>query len=61
MSPKAELARRVLDSLAQKELVPTDDALRLRGWAIGNEGDRLSLKEIARHILNEEENPNSKR
>ena len=51
MSPKEELARRVLETLARGGLVSTEDALQLRNWAVRPEDSALSLAEIARRIL----------
>jgi hypothetical protein len=60
-SVKAELARRVLENLAQGRLVPTQDALQLRNWAVRPEDILLPLAEIARGILEQVENPNANR
>jgi hypothetical protein len=60
MSEKAELARRVLENLAQGHPVPTHDALQLRNWAVLPEDAMLPLEEIALRVLNQEENRNAK-
>ena len=57
MSAKAELARRVLENLAQGHLVPTHDALQLRNWAVRPEDSVLTLEEIAHRILDQDEDP----
>jgi hypothetical protein len=59
-SVRAELARKVLEMLTHGQPVPTHDALQLRNWAIHSEDAMLSLEEIARRILNQEESPNAK-
>ena len=55
MSAKAELARRVLDNLAQRHLVSTRDAMQLRNWAVRPEDSVLTLEEIADRILYQDE------
>src|ERR1035438_8233584 len=45
-SAKAELARRVLETLAQGHPVSTHDALQLRNWAVRPEDSVLTLEEI---------------
>jgi len=55
MSSRAELARRVLENLAQGGLVSTQDALQLRGWAVRPEDSVLALDEIAHRILDQHE------
>jgi hypothetical protein len=50
-SARAELARRVLESLAAGYSVPLHDALQLRSWAVGPEDALLPLELIARKIL----------
>jgi|HubBroStandDraft_6_1064221.scaffolds.fasta_scaffold1496752_1 hypothetical protein len=57
MSARAELARRVLENLAQGCLVPTQDAFQLRNWAVRPEDSVLKLEEIARRILDHDEAP----
>lgn len=57
MSSRAELARRVLENLAQGDLVPTRDALQLRNWAVRPEDSLLTLDEIAHRILDHDEAP----
>ena len=57
MSTQTELARRVLESLAQGGIVSTQDALQLRLWAIRPEDSVLTLEEIAHRILDQEEDP----
>ena len=58
MSAKAELAKRVLQILANGDLVPERDALQLRNWAVHPGDATLTLKEIALGVLREEENQN---
>jgi hypothetical protein len=58
-SARAELARRVLTTLAQGNSVSFNDAIQLRNWAIRPENALLPLAEIARGILDQEENPNT--
>ena len=55
MSPRVELARRVLAALAQGYPVPTLDAFQLRNWALRPEDSVLPLGEIAIRILENEE------
>jgi hypothetical protein len=57
MSSKAELAQRVLESLAAGHVVPTQDALELRYTAARPDDSLLTLQEIARNILNQELGP----
>jgi len=57
MSSRAELARRVLENLAQGDFVSTHDALQLRNWAVRPEDSLLTLDEIAHRILNQDEDP----
>ena len=56
-SAKAELARRVLETLAQGHPVSTHDALQLRNWAVRPEDSVLTLEEIAHCILEQDEDP----
>jgi hypothetical protein len=56
MSAQAELARRVLQTLAGGDSVSTLDALQLRTWALTPENAVLSLEAIAMLILSEEGN-----
>jgi hypothetical protein len=56
---RAELARRVLETLAQGNSVPFQDAIQLRSWAVHPQDAMLSLAEIARGILDQEENRNA--
>jgi hypothetical protein len=58
-SAKIQLARRVLENLAQGDSVSFDDAIRLRKWAVRPEDSLLPLAEIARAILDREENSNA--
>jgi len=58
---RVRLARRVLEILASASPVPSHDALQLRKWAVKPEDATLPLAQIARAILNEEENPNADR
>jgi hypothetical protein len=53
-SERAELARRVLDTLGKGDAVSFQDALQLRNWAVRHEDAMLSLAEIARGILDQE-------
>jgi hypothetical protein len=54
MSPRAELAQRVLKAMVAGISVSTVDALQLRNWA-NNTSDAVgTLEEIARHILEQE-------
>ena len=55
MSAKTDLARRVLDSLAQGHLVSARDAMQLRSWAVRPEDSVLTLEEIAHRILQQDE------
>jgi hypothetical protein len=55
MSPRVELAGRVLAALAHGYRVPTLDAFQLRNWAIRPEDSVLPLAEIAIRILEHEE------
>ena len=54
-SDRAKLAQRVLRLLEDGQFVPTDDALRLRNWAVSPDDALLSLKELAHRILSHEE------
>ena len=56
-SARAELARRILETLARGNPVPLNDAIQLRNWAVRPEDSLLPLAEIACCIL--EENPNA--
>jgi hypothetical protein len=53
MSARAELARRVLETIAQGLTVSTQDAMQLRNWANSSEDAMLPLEELARRILDE--------
>jgi hypothetical protein len=53
-SPQAELARRVLQTLAEGKPVPTHEAFQLRNWASNPQEALLSLEEIAWRILSRE-------
>jgi hypothetical protein len=55
MSARAELARRVLETLAQGGVVPFNEAIQLRNCAVRIEDITLSLIEIAHGILDQEE------
>ena len=55
MSPRVELARRVLAALVLGDHVPTLDAFQLRNWALRPEDSMLPLVEIAISILEHEE------
>jgi hypothetical protein len=61
MSAKAELARRVLETLAQGHDVSTGDALQLRNWAGHPKDSVLPLEVIARRILDHEAKRTRKR
>jgi hypothetical protein len=50
-SARAQLARRILETLARGETVSTDDAFQLRNWAARHEDTLLPLAEIARSSL----------
>jgi hypothetical protein len=54
-SVRAQLARRVLETLAQGDSVSFDEAIQLRNWAVRPEDSLLPLAEIARAILDLEE------
>ena len=54
MSPRVELARRVLETLVLGDRVSTSDALQLRNWALRPEDSMLTLEEIAIRILNDD-------
>jgi hypothetical protein len=51
MSARTELARRVLEALAQGYPIPFNDAIQLRNWAERPEDALLTLAEIAARIL----------
>jgi len=51
MSSKAEVARRVLDTLAKGQTVSTHDALQLRNWTGCPEDSLLTLEQIAYSIV----------
>ena len=56
-SARAVLGRRVLETLGQGHTVPFNDAIQLRNWAVRPADILLPLAEIARGILDQEENP----
>lgn len=58
-SARAELARRVIETLGLGLPVSLQDAIQLRNWAVSPEDAVLSLAEIAQHILNQEKNHNA--
>jgi hypothetical protein len=58
-SGRAALARRVLETLANGGSVTSKDAIQLRSWAVRAEDIFLPLIEIARSILDQEENPSA--
>jgi hypothetical protein len=60
MSARVELARRVLQMLANGDPIPERDALQLRNWAVTPGDAMLTLGEIAIRILAEEENSESR-
>jgi len=55
-SARAELARRVLETLAQNSPVTFHDVIQLRSWAVRPEDAVQPLEKIARGILDQEEN-----
>jgi hypothetical protein len=55
MSARAELARRILEYIAHGNLVSFNDAFQLRNWAISPEDALLPLTEIARRILDHDD------
>jgi hypothetical protein len=57
MSAREELARRVLYVLSNSNVVPPDDALQLRSWALTAEDALLPLTEIALRILGLDSTP----
>ena len=59
-SARIQLARRVLETLAQGDSVSFDDAIQLRNWTVRPEDGLLPLAEIARAILDREENRDAK-
>jgi hypothetical protein len=59
-SPRAELARKVLDTLAHGGAVTFQDAIQLRKSAVSPQDAMLSLEEIARGILSQEDDTNAK-
>jgi hypothetical protein len=58
VSPQAELARRVLNLLADGQQLSAAEATQLRMWAVRPEDTFLPLEDIANGILNEESGPN---
>jgi hypothetical protein len=56
---RAELALQILEAQAQGLPVSFHDAIQLRNWAVRPEDAMLSLAEIARGILDQEENRNA--
>jgi hypothetical protein len=54
MSPRVELARRILETIAQGHQVSVPDALQLRDWAVRPEHAMLPLEKIARRILDDQ-------
>lgn len=59
MSPRVELARRVLEAIAKGHHIPTLDAFQLRNWALRPEDCMLPLAEIAIRILEDDEGSTS--
>jgi hypothetical protein len=59
MSPRVELARRVLETLVLGHRVSTSDAFQLRNWALRPEDSMLTLAEIAISILNDDKGSTS--
>lgn len=60
MSPRVELARRVLETLVLGDRVSTLDAFQLRNWALRPEDSMLTLTEIAISILDHDRGGTSK-
>jgi hypothetical protein len=58
-SARTQLARHVLETLAHGDSVSFNDAIQLRNWAVRPEDSLLPLAEIARAILDREENRNA--
>jgi hypothetical protein len=58
-SARAELALRALETLGQGYTVPLNDAIQLRNWGVRPADILLPLAEIARGILDQEENPHA--
>ena len=52
MSERIELARRILDAIAQGLPVPSEDAIRLRNWANNPTEALANIEDVARSILN---------
>jgi hypothetical protein len=61
MSPRVELARRVLEAITHGSYVPALDAFQLRNWAVRPEDCVLPLMEIAIRILEHEEGSTSEK
>jgi len=59
MSDRAALAKQVLQTLASGEPVLERDALQLRNWAVTPTDAMLTLREVAKRILDDEENRKS--
>jgi hypothetical protein len=59
-SVRAQLSHHLLKVLARGQAVPEHDAIQLRNWAVRPEDTMLSLEEIARRIIDQEEKPNVK-
>jgi hypothetical protein len=58
VSPQAELARRVLNLLADGQRLSAGEAVQLRMWSVRPEDSFLPLEDIAKSILDEESKPN---
>ena len=54
MSPRAELAQRLLKTMAAGLQVSFPDAIQLRNWSVCPEDCVLPLEELALHILDQE-------
>jgi hypothetical protein len=54
MSPRADLAQRILKSMAEGVSVSAEDAFQLRNWSSNTRDAMGTLEEIARHILEQE-------
>jgi hypothetical protein len=59
-SARIQLARRVLETLAQGDSVSLNDAMQLRNWADRPKDSLRPLAEIARAILDRLEHSNAK-
>ena len=55
-SARTQLAKRILETLARGDAVSLNDAIQLRNWAARPKDSLRPLAEIARAILDQEEN-----